>query len=146
MKKQYLIAAAWAALAFGTAAPAFAHGNEVHQGDETVTPSFDQAIPDVPGKSLRARIVDYPPGGASVSHVHAKSAFIYAYVVSGQIESKVNDEPARIYKPGESWHEPPASLHSISRNVSKTEPARLLAVFVVDTDDTELTTPEGASK
>ncbi len=117
-------------------APAFAHG-----GDETVTPNFEQTIPNLPGKSLIAVEVDYPPGGASVPHVHAKSGFIYAYVVSGSIESKVNDGKAKVYKAGESWSEPPGARHSISRNTSETEPAKLLAVFVVDTNDKALTTP-----
>jgi hypothetical protein len=76
----------------------------------------------------------------SASHSHAKSAFIYAYVVSGQVESKVDDGRSRIYKAGESFYENPGSRHPISRNASKTEPARLLAVFIVDTDETELTT------
>src|SRR3954463_9639892 len=47
--------------------------------------------PNIPGKSLLAVEVDYAPGAASPSHTHAKSAFIYAYVISGAIESKVND-------------------------------------------------------
>jgi quercetin dioxygenase-like cupin family protein len=85
--------------------------------------------------------VDYAPGAASPSHTHAKSAFIYAYVLSGEIESKVNDGESRIYKAGESWSEPPNATHSISRNASKTMPAKLLAVFVVDSDDNALTTP-----
>ena len=74
-------------------------------------------------------------------HTHAKSAFIYAYVISGAIESKVNDGETRIYRAGESWSEPPGAIHSISRNASKTEPAKLLAVFVLDTNDNPLTTP-----
>lgn len=47
----------------------------------------------------------------------------------------------RIYRAGESWSEQPGAIHSISRNVSKTEPAKLLAVFVLDTNDKALTTP-----
>jgi quercetin dioxygenase-like cupin family protein len=86
-------------------------------------------------------VVDYPPGGASVPHTHAKSSFIYAYVISGRIESMVNDGATRVYKAGESWSEPPGASRPISRNASKTLPANLLAVFVVDTDDKELTTP-----
>jgi len=74
-------------------------------------------------------------------HTHAKSAFIYAYVISGAIESKVNDGKTCNYRAGESWVEPPNASHSISRNVSKTEPAKLLAVFVLDTNDNPLTTP-----
>jgi quercetin dioxygenase-like cupin family protein len=75
------------------------------------------------------------------SHTHAKSAFIYAYVISGAIESKVNDGETRIYRAGESWSEQPGAIHSISRNASNTEPAKLLAVFVLDTNDNPLTTP-----
>ena len=108
---------------------------------ETVTPNFEHAIPNIPGKSLVTRVVDYAPGGVSLSHKHAKSAFIYAYVVSGAIESQVNDGPKRVYRAGDSWFERPGSFHRVSRNASKTQPAKLLAVFVVDTNDKALTTP-----
>ena len=136
MKIRTVIGAASAAFATAIAAPASAH-----DAGEKVTRNFEQAIPNIPGKSLIAVVVDYPPGGASVPHTHAKSSFIYAYVISGSIESKVNDGPTRVYKAGESWSEPPGSSHPISRNASKTQPAKLLAVAVDDTDDKELTTP-----
>ena len=86
-------------------------------------------------------VVDYAPGGASPSHTHAKSAFIFAYVLSGEIESQVNDGPSKVFRAGESFYETPGSLHSVSRNASTTEPAKLLAVFVVDSGDKQLTTP-----
>ena len=53
----------------------------------------------------------------------------------------MNDGETRIYRAGESWSETPGAIHSISRNASKTEPAKLLAVFVLDTNDNPLTTP-----
>ena len=113
-----------------------------HYGEpEIITKNFAAAIPNIPGKSLIAVEVDYAPGAASPSHTHAKSAFIYAYVISGAIESKVNDGETRIYRAGESWSELPGAIHSISRNASKTEAAKLLAVFVLDTNDDHLTTP-----
>lgn len=136
MKLVQLIATAMVVLGIAAGVPASAHG-----GGETVTPNFNAIIPNIPGKSLVAVVVDYPPAAASVPHTHAKSAFIYAYVVSGAIESKVNDGPTRIYKAGESWSEPPNASHSISRNASRTKPAKLLAIFVVDSDDKALTTP-----
>jgi quercetin dioxygenase-like cupin family protein len=136
MKIRTIIAAICAALAIATAVPAGAQS-----AGQTVTPQFAQAITNLPGKSLIAVVVDYAPGGASPSHVHAKSAFIFAYVLSGEIESQVNDGPSRVYRAGESFHETPGSRHPVSRNASKTEPAKLLAVFVVDTDDKPLTTP-----
>ena len=130
-----LAAACAAALALTT--PALAHAGQT----ETVVPKFDQAIPNIPGKSLIVVEVDYAPGAASPSHTHAKSAFIYAYVLSGEIESKVNDGETRIYKAGESWSESPGARHQVSRNASKTERAKLLAVFVVDSNDKPLTAP-----
>jgi quercetin dioxygenase-like cupin family protein len=54
----------------------------------------------------------------------------------------VNDGPKRIYRPGESWYETPGAHHVVSRNASATGPAKLLAVFVVDTDDEVLTIPD----
>ena len=134
MKVRTIIAATCVAFAVGGGALS-------HDGHaETVTPKFNQAIPNIPGKSLVVAEVDYAPGAASPPHRHAKSAFIYAYVISGEIESKVNDGETRIYKAGESWSEPPNATHTISRNASKTKPAKLLAVFVVDSDDKALTT------
>ncbi|CAJ0716399.1 hypothetical protein LMG8323_03230 [Ralstonia mannitolilytica] len=88
-----------------------------------------------------AVVVDYAPGAASHAHRHAGSAFIYAYVVSGDIESQVNDGPKRVYHAGESFFEAPGAVHRISRNASDTRPAKLLAVFVADSDDKVLTTP-----
>lgn len=132
-----IIAAACAAFALWVATPACARESEA----KSVTRNFTAAIPNIPGKSLTAVEVNYAPGQASPPHTHAKSAFIYAYVISGAIESKVNDGKARIYHAGESWSESPGAVHSISRNASTTEPAKLLAVFVLDTDDNVLTTP-----
>jgi quercetin dioxygenase-like cupin family protein len=137
MKIGVIVAVTCAALAAAAAEPVSARAGEA----ETVTPKFDQAIANIPGKSLVVVEVDYAPGAASPPHRHAKSAFIYAYVIAGAIESKVNDGETRIYKAGESWSEPPNASHPISRNASKTKPAKLLAVFVVDSDDKPLTTP-----
>jgi quercetin dioxygenase-like cupin family protein len=142
MKLKIIIASTCAALAFAMIGPAAARDRQA----ETVTKNFEAAIPNIPGKSLIAVQVDYPPGAASASHTHAKSAFIYAYVISGAIESKVNDGARRIYRAGESWSEEPGAIHSVSRNASRTEPAKLLAVFVLDTNDKALTTPIEASR
>ena len=135
MKIPSSLGAACAAISIATAIPAAAHDL-----GEKVTPQFEQAITNIPGKKLAALVVDYAPGGASPSHVHAKSAFIFAYVLSGEIESQVNDGPRRVYRAGESFYETPGSRHPVSRNASKTRPAKLLAVFVVDSDDKQLTT------
>ena len=82
---------------------------------EAITPNFKHTIPNIPGKSLVAVVVDYAPGSASRSHTHAKSAFIYAYVVSGAIESQVNDGPKRIYRGGGTKRQVPIMLSVVTR-------------------------------
>ena len=107
-----------------------------------VTLVGDHELPNVPGKSLRAVLVEYGPGGGSPSHRHPSSAFIYARVLEGAIRSKVNDAPERTYQAGESWTEQPGDHHQVSQNASTTAPAKLLAIFVVDTSDREIVIPD----
>jgi len=103
-----------------------------------VTVVFDHALPNVPGKSMKSVLVEYGPGVSSRSHRHPASAFIYATVLEGAIRSQVNDGPEKVYRAGESWVELPGDHHRVSANASDTEPAKLLAVFVVDTGATNL--------
>ena len=107
-----------------------------------VTQIFDRELPNVPGKSLRTVLVEYGPGAGSPSHRHPPSAFIYATVLDGEIRSQVNDAPARVYQAGEAWTEQPGDHHKVSANASTTKPARLLAIFVVDTAETEIVIPD----
>ncbi len=106
-----------------------------------VTVVFDHVLPNVKGKSMKGILVEYGPGGSSAAHTHAPSAFIYATVLKGAIRSKVNDGPEKVYRAGENFAEMPGDRHAVSANDSTTEPASLLAVSVVDTDEKVLTTP-----
>ncbi|MCK1541671.1 cupin domain-containing protein [Bradyrhizobium sp. 179] len=118
-----------------------AHAAETAAALAKVTVVFDQALPNVPGKSMKGVLVEYGPGGSSPAHMHPRSAFIYATILEGAIRSQVNDEPAKVYRKGENFFEKPGDRHAISANASDSEPAKLLAVFVVDTADKELVTP-----
>jgi quercetin dioxygenase-like cupin family protein len=106
-----------------------------------VTPVYDHAIPGMPGKSLKGVLVEYEPGGYNAAHTHAKSAIIYATVLEGAVLSGINGGAVKTYTKGQNFTELPGDKHDVSANASKTEPAKLLAVFVVDTDDTMLTVP-----
>jgi quercetin dioxygenase-like cupin family protein len=112
------------------------------QNAEQVKLVFEHVIPNTEGKSIVAVVVTYPPGAKSSAHHHARSAFIYAHVLSGAIRSQVDGEPAKVYLAGEGFYESPGSHHGISENASDREPASLLAVFVVDSNDRPLTTPD----
>src|SRR5262245_2863282 len=135
------------ALLQATAATAALFGTSV-AAEDTIAPGanvsvvFDQKLPNVPGKGLRAVLVEYEPGTGSPSHRHPTSAFIYARVLEGAIRSKVNDGPEKTYKAGESWTEKPGDHHQVSHNASDTEQAKPLAIFVVDTSDTKIVIPD----
>src|SRR5213595_2857620 len=106
-----------------------------------VTLVYQHELPNVPGKSIKGVLVEYGPSGYSPGHTHAKSAFIYATVLEGAIRSQINNGPVTIYEAGQSFSEMFGDRHGVSANASETKPARLLAVFVVDTNEMQLTTP-----
>jgi len=110
--------------------------------DAKVTLVYQHALPGIPGKSVKGVLVEYGPGGYSASHRHAKSALIYATVIEGEVRSKVNDGPENTYRTGENWTESPGDHHAVSANASGTNPAKILAVFIVDDQDTVLTIPD----
>ena len=115
MKIRTIVAATCAVLAFSMAGPVSAHDGEA----ETVTRNFEAAIPNIPGKSLVAIEVDHAPGAASAPHTHGKSAFIYAYVISSAIESKVNDGETRIYRPVKQPFKEPATSFGFTVRVER---------------------------
>ncbi|ANI54170.1 cupin domain-containing protein [Pseudomonas sp. 22082] len=134
MFSRILLAATFAALSISSVSAAEPQGGKV-------TVVFDRALPNVPGKSMRGVLVEYAPGGSSPAHFHPKSAFIYATVLEGAVRSKVGDGPEKVYKAGENFVEQPGDFHAVSANASTTEPSRLLAVFVLDSNETDLVKP-----
>jgi quercetin dioxygenase-like cupin family protein len=106
-----------------------------------VTLVYQHVLPNIPGKSIKGVLVEYGPGGSSPGHTHPASAFIYATVLEGAIVSQVNDGARKIYRAGQTFSELPGDRHAVSANASKSKPAKLLAVFVVDTHDDTLLTP-----
>jgi len=111
------------------------------QNDESVRKLSAVKLPNVPGQTLTAEVVEYPPGGKSSVHHHAGSVF--AYILSGRIRSQSSATgPVGIYKAGETFFEPPGS-HLVSENASASEPASLLAIFIAE-DGAVLTEPGNA--
>ena len=112
------------------------------QNHESVRKVSAVKLPNVPGKTLTAEVVEYPPGGKSGVHHHAGSVFVY--VLTGSIRSQNSATgPARVYKAGETFFEPPGSDHLVSENASTTEPASLLAIIIAE-DGAVLTMPGNA--
>jgi quercetin dioxygenase-like cupin family protein len=101
---------------------------------------FEHDLPDLTLKnwSVTAVEVRYAPGQSSPSHKHP--GITIAYVLEGEIRSKVGDGPERVYKVGEMFLETPGQIHAVSGNASTTQPARLLALLLAEKGQT-LTTP-----
>ena len=106
----------------------------------TAKPVFQHDLPDLTlkGWAVTAVEVSYEPGQSSPAHRHP--GITIAYVLEGEIRSKVGDQPERTYRVGEMFFETPEELHAVSGNASSTRPARLLAVLLAEKGK-PLTTP-----
>src|SRR5215216_1430660 len=103
-------------------------------------PIFEHDLPDLMLKNWQVTAVEvsYAPGQSSASHRHP--GITIAYVLEGEIRSKVGDAPERVYKTGEMFFERPGEIHAVSGNASTTQPARLLALLLAE-KGAALTTP-----
>jgi quercetin dioxygenase-like cupin family protein len=101
---------------------------------------FKHDVPDLTMKNWSATAVEvsYGPGESSPAHRHP--GITIAYVLEGEIRSKVGDEPEKTYTAGQMFLETPGQLHAVSGNASKTRPAKLLAILLAD-KQSQLTTP-----
>jgi quercetin dioxygenase-like cupin family protein len=67
---------------------------------------------------------------------------VFGYVLEGEYEHALDDEPVKTYKAGDTFYEPSGSVHRVARNPSKTAKTRLLAVILHPRDAKETTVPE----
>jgi catalase len=108
---------------------------------EQIKPLFVHQLPNVAGKTFTTVEVDFAPASKAGPHRHGQ-AFVYAYVLSGVVRSQLAGEPAKTYRQGQSWFEPPGAHHLLTVNLSHTQPAHLLVVFVANTGEPLKTTSD----
>ncbi len=90
-----------------------------------------QELPDMEERDMTLIYLEYPPGTGTDAHRHP--AHTVVYVISGQVESSLDDSEPVIYGAGESWYESPMQLHATFRNPSDSETFKGIAVMVRDT-------------
>jgi quercetin dioxygenase-like cupin family protein len=127
-------------LATGRSAAAQTQTAPSSPGSGPRQPVFRQDLPNVTldGWEVTASFVDYPPAHIGVPHRHA--GFVLVYVLEGTVVAKISGGEERTYRAGEMFYEHPGATHEVSKNASRTEPARLLAMIFAKKGST-LTVP-----
>ena len=94
------------------------------------------------GKAASATVVEvtFVPGQVDSPHRHTGPVF--GYVLEGEYEHALDDEPVKKYKAGDTFYEPSGCLHRVARNPSGKTRTRLLAVILHSRDTKETTVPE----
>ena len=97
------------------------------------------------GKEAKVTFVEvtYEAGQAGVPHRHPGPVF--GYVLEGEFEWGIDDQPSKVFKAGETFYEPTGSLHRVSKNASKGK-TRVLAVVLHPRDAKEVTIFEPKKK
>ena len=100
----------------------------------------------VDGKKAKAVTVEVTlePGEASLPHRHPGPVF--GYVLEGEYEWAIDDNPAKILKVGDTFYEPTGCLHRVSKNPSKEGKTRILAVVLHPADVKDIVIPEKDKK
>jgi quercetin dioxygenase-like cupin family protein len=85
---------------------------------------MQEPLADIPNAEVTVITLTVAPGAVSPPHEHTGPVF--AYLLEGEIENQVDPNPPQKYTPGEYFYEPPLHVHRSLRNLSGTEPAKLL--------------------
>jgi quercetin dioxygenase-like cupin family protein len=105
-------------------------------------PSRNVATKDAPkvnldGWQMTATEITLPPGAPSGAK-HHHPGFVIGYVIDGQYNFAVNDQPPTVIKAGEMFFESfdaPGQVHSTSGNASATQPVKFLAIVFTKKGD-----------
>ena len=94
----------------------------------TRTELLKQVLPAGNFRNVQAVLIELAPGAGASIHRH--DVAVLAYVIEGAVENQFDAGPLQTHKVGESWWEAPGTVHNVARNVSKTDRARLLVVYI----------------
>lgn len=85
---------------------------------------MQEPLGDTSEPKMSLFILSLPPGLTVPSHTHTGAVF--AYILQGDVENQIEPDPPKIYHAGDLFHERPMQVHRLFRNLSNTEPAKLL--------------------
>jgi len=120
----------------------FAADHDHHKAVKVTQLSQRDIIEKLDGKAASATVVEvtFEPGQKNSPHRHTGPVF--GYVLEGEYEHALDDEPVKKYKAGDTFYEPSGCVHRVTRNPSARQKTRLLAVILHPRDTKETTIPE----
>jgi len=119
---------------------AFAH---LHEDGESVKVVAQHDIKEkLDGKDAAVSFVEVTiePGKSGLPHRHPGPGLVY--VIEGEYELGIDDQPTKRFKAGETFYEPTGCLHRVSKNPSATGRTRLIAVVLHPRDAKDVAIPE----
>ena len=129
--------------AVGVGGMTLAQHGEHGKGDRKVKVLSQRDIAEkLDGKKARASTVEVTlePGQASAPHRHPGPVF--GYVIEGEYEWAIDDQPVQKLKAGDTFYEPTGCLHRVSKNPSDKNKTRVIAVVLHPHDAKEIVIPE----
>jgi quercetin dioxygenase-like cupin family protein len=131
-------------VAFGAAGMTFAQHHE--DGESVKVLSVRPIVEKLDGKEAAATMVEVTinPGQSGVSHRHPGPGFVY--VLEGEYELGIDDQPTKRFRAGETFYEPTGCLHRVSKNPAAQGKTRLIAVVLHPRDAKEVAIPEPEKK
>ena len=128
-----------AGIAVGAGVVKASHQHE--DGEQVKILSATNLREKLDGKEATATVVEVTiePGQAGLPHRHPGSAI--GYVVEGEYELGIDDQPTRVIKAGQTFYEPAGCLHRVTKNPGEVK-TRLIAVVLHPRDAKEIAVPE----
>ena len=129
------------ALGIGLAAGITAAGHDEKHESVKLLAARDIAE-KIDGKEAKATAVEVTlgPGESDAPHRHLGPGF--GYVLEGEYEWAIDDNPAKVLKAGDTFYDPAGCLHRVSRNPAARGKTRLLAWILHPRDAKDLVIPE----
>ncbi len=120
----------------------YAAGNSGNQGERVKLIHAQDIQEKLDGSAARVSVVEVTIGPGENGMPHRHPGPVFGYVLEGDYELGVDDQPTKVFHTGETFYEPTGCLHRVSKNPSTDKPTRLLAVVVHPRDAKELAIPE----
>src|SRR5947209_13092551 len=124
----------------------FAADHDHHKAVKVTQLSQRDIIEKLDGKAARATVVEVTFEAGQKDSPHRHTGPVFGYVLEGEYEHALDDEPVTTYKAGDTFYEPSGCVHRVTRNPNARQRTRLLAVIVHPRDAEKVTVPEGAAK